>query len=174
MPYIVDGYNLYHAICKLSEDLSRITPRTLCCFVAQDMSILKNDATIVFDGNPWPRQNVEEVEPVGYVKLLFSGPDSDADSEIEHLIQKSSAPRRLTVISSDRRLYRAARKRRARWQKSTDYLFEMFDRASRPPRLPPEPPEKRKGVPEGELDHWLDLFGIDNDEQDDGLGRTRM
>lgn len=103
MPFLIDGYNLYHAAGKFSEEWAHITPMTLCHFIAEDMRRLRDKAVIVFDGGP-PRGISLATKPPGYVKIIFSGPDSDADTTLESLIQKNTAPRRLTVVSSDNRI----------------------------------------------------------------------
>ena len=46
--------------------------------------------------------------------VRFASQYPDADSLIEELIDQNTAPRRLTVVSSDHRLQRAAQRRRAK------------------------------------------------------------
>ncbi|MBN1437383.1 MAG: NYN domain-containing protein [Sedimentisphaerales bacterium] len=171
MPYLFDGYNLYHAALKL-PDFSSIVPRKLCALIAQDMQRLRQAAVVVFDGTE-PRGQFTPIEPDGFVKLIYSGPHREADDLLEQLIQRNTAPRRLIIVSSDRRIQKAARRRRAKAIRAHEYLEEMIRRASTPPR-PKDPPEKRLGVPPGQLGQWLDLFNIDPDEPPDELSRIRQ
>jgi len=169
MPFLIDGYNVYHAAGKLYEQWSHSAPATLCELIAEDMRRMKDRATIVFDGVR-PRDFSGHIEPAGFVKILFSGPDSDADSVLEKLIKKNTAPRRLQVVSSDNAVRRMARRRRSVSLTSQDYLLGLKIRQEQPPPPPPEPREKLRGVPEGELGTWLELFGIDPDEKGDETG----
>ncbi len=161
MPFLFDGYNVYHAACKLGEQWVSIVPIALCGLIAEDMQRLRDHGVIVFDGRI-PRGRPERVDPEGYVRIVYSGVSSDADSEIEYLIKKNTAPRRLVVVSSDRRIRQAARRRRARSLSAVEYLMEMINRANRPVRRSKEPPEKRSGLIEGDVDMWLNIFGIDD------------
>ena len=163
MPFLFDGYNVYHGAVKLCEEWSRITPITLCKFIAEDMARIPDIATVVFDGRQ-PRGRKSKVEPLGFVKILYSGQNKEADVMLEKLIAKNTAPRRLIVVSSDRQLRRAARRRRAVSLSSVDYLLELIKRREQPPPIQKEPKEKHRGVPEGQLDKWLELFGIDPDK----------
>ena len=166
MPYLFDGYNVYHAARKLSQQWAHITVSSLCVLIGEDMRVLRDCGVLVFDGRQ-PKGRIDQEQLPACVKLLYSGPKSDADSSIEQLIKENSAPKRLVVVSSDRRIARAARRRRAKKLGSAEYLFEMLKRAERPPAKPKEPPEKRHGVPDGQLGGWLEMFGIDPDEKTD-------
>jgi len=173
MPLLIDGYNVYHAALKFSSEWSRLVPMGLCRLVAQDMCRLGEAAVVVFDW-PEPRGQFLKVEPEGYVRIIYAGPGRDADSALEKLIKDNSAPRRLTVVSSDRQVQRAARRRRARILKADEYLEALQMRSEQPPDRPQEPIEKRRGVAEGDLTEWLELFGIDPDEPPDELGPIRF
>jgi uncharacterized protein len=175
LPYLLDGYNVYHAARKLSEESAHITTLTLCHWLAEDMQRLRDRAVVVFDGKKLRGQSME-VTPAGFVKILYSGPDRDADTDLELLIQQNTAPRRLTVVSSDNRVRKAARKRRCKLLKSLEYLEELIRRQQTPPRRETEPIQKRRGLADGELPQWLDLFGLTNktpEENDDPLDRIR-
>jgi len=169
MPFLFDGYNLYHALCKSSEELTHLTPVTMCRFIAQDMQRLRDKAVVVFDGRP--RRGISlEIEPAGYVKIIFSGSASDADTVMESLIQKNTAPRRLTVISSDNRVRKAARRRRAKTLSTREYLESFIRRRDKPPPVSREPIAKRRGLAEGELAKWLELFDLTDKDSKDTAG----
>lgn len=171
MPYIFDGYNVYHIAYKLRADWAHITPYHLCEIIGRDMQRMADHATVVFDGVQ-PRGWSTEVEPRKHVRIVYSGAKNDADSLIETLIRKNTAPKRLTVVSSDNRIRQAARRRKAVSQTGREYLDELSKREIPKTPRPQMPEEKKKGVPEGELEEWLDLFGIDpEDEGDEDIGR---
>ena len=91
MPFLIDGYNLYHSARKLLPAGPTIAPRTMCRLIAQDMHRLRDHAVIVFDGTE-PRGQFERIEPPVYVRLLYSGPNREADCLIEQLIKENTAP----------------------------------------------------------------------------------
>lgn len=161
MPFLIDGYNLYHAAIKFHEEWAGMTPHALCAMIALDITRLREVAIVVFDGAQ-PRGQSWAAEPMGPVQVVYCGGGKDADAMLEELIEKNTAPRRLTVVSSDRRLRRAAGRRRATALTAPEYLKAMVQRQNRPAPPPPEPPEKRRGVSSpGELEVWLKLFGLD-------------
>ncbi len=173
MPYLFDGYNVYYTACKLQSEWAHLTPYNLCKLVGQDMQRLDDHATVVFDGVQ-PRGWSAEVEPRKHVKIVYSGAKNDADSVIESLVKKNTAPKRLIVVSADNRIRQAARRRKAVSVSGREYLEDMLKRMVPQTPRPRMPEEKKEGVPKGELDEWLDLFGIDKDDEgDDIMGRIK-
>src|SRR5690606_38904703 len=97
------------------------------------------------------------------IAVQFSAKDEDADTVIEQLIAADSAPKRLTVVSSDHRLQRAAKRRRATAIDSDVWFARLLQaRAARnaPSRtadiVKPEGP-----FSPGDVDYWLREFGLD-------------
>jgi hypothetical protein len=74
--------------------------------------------------------------------VAFSGPDREADDLIEAQIAASTAPRLLTVVSSDRRIKAAARKRGCKVLTSSAFLERLVLDAQRPNRPAPKRPDK--------------------------------
>ena len=71
------------------------------------------------------------------IRLVFAGHGPDAaDIMIERIIAKDSAPRTLLVVSSDRRILTAARKRRSGLLTSEQFLQRLADDASMRGRAP--------------------------------------
>jgi len=173
MPYLIDGYNVYHAARKLAQEWATLTTVSFCTLVAEDLRRLRDWGIIVFDGGPL-RGISYEVEPADYVRVIFSGAGSDADTVLEGLIQKNTAPRRLVVVSSDNRLKKAARRRRAQSLTAQEFLDQMVRRSAAPQRRPPEPQEKRQGVGPGQLEQWLELFGLEGGDDFDANDRIKF
>jgi predicted RNA-binding protein with PIN domain len=168
MPLIIDGYNLLHASGILGRGVgpgSLERSRTaLLSFLAESLAERELSATtVVFDAREAP-PGLPRVTQFRGITVRFAERGSDADQEIEQLIAAHSSPRRLTVVSSDHRLHRAARRRRAtavdsdRWYAAT--LRERIERARTkgPGRKPSEPPT------EAEVRFWLREFGLVDDE----------
>jgi len=61
----------------------------------------------------------------GDAEVLYAGPGRDADGLIERLILEDTAPTRLIVVSSDRRIRKAARRRGAKSLASEEFLREV-------------------------------------------------
>jgi predicted RNA-binding protein with PIN domain len=98
---------------------------------------------------------------VTHVEVVFSGVHKDSDAIIEEKIRANTAPRRLTVVSSDRRLRKAAAMRKATAVKSEDFWEEVRKELQRRKPRKKEPQAKREGLTEGETEQWMDLFGLD-------------
>ena len=81
--------------------------------------------TVVFDAHDAPRGCREVLEHRG-ITVRFAAQYEEADDLIEELIDADSAPRRLVVVSSDHRLQRAARRRRAKAVDSDVWYAELL------------------------------------------------
>jgi len=104
------------------------------------------------------------VSPVVSVELVYSGPRKSADDVIIGLIEQSTSPRRLTVVSNDRVIQAAARKRKATVMKSESLIQSLADRLERAgPSGQADEPRGRKseGIPPSEVDDWLEEFGVE-------------
>ncbi len=98
----------------------------------------------------------------GRARVIYAGPGRDADSLIERLIEAEHAPKRMSVVSSDRRLQKAARRRRARVIPSDDFLRSLIRDVDRGksrwlrPAFTTEVPLSPSAIR-----YWKDLFRID-------------
>ena len=159
MPVILDGTNLLWALRDAFEEREITTEIQLCRILGRYFEQAGEDGEIVFDGGGPPDQSV--FDHVGRLQVVFSGFQSDADTVIEEKIKASTAPRRLTVVSSDRRLRKAATARKATALKSELFWEQMNRELQRPPQREKEPQEKKEGLTESETEQWMDLFGLD-------------
>ena len=157
MPAIIDGHNLLWLIRNLEEDKS-ITDVGLCRVLDVYFGLTNESAEIIFDGIGPP--NKSGFDGVRNLKITFSGRSSDCDTLIENRILDSTAPKRLTIVSSDRRLRDAADSRKAIAVKSEDFWDEVQKRISRH-KPGKEPAGKRKGLTQSETELWLREFGIE-------------
>lgn len=155
---VIDGYNLLHSIQKTGEDSESISDVQLCHIVGRYLKLAGEKGEIIFDGTGPPEKS--GFENINNLEVLFAGISSDADRVIEDKIKASTAPRRLTIVSSDRRLRDAARTRKATVVKSRvfwDNLRRLFRRG----KTIKEPAAKRRGLSESETDQWLKFFGLE-------------
>jgi len=155
MPLLVDTYNVLHVTGVLPPDLAGIEPWDLARLIAQSR-YRHDDALLVCDGVPKP-----DAPPGrdGLVRIRYAGPGVSADDVIIRRVDADTAPRRLTVVSSDQAIIRAARKRRCRTVASDVFLRQLADDAD----LPREnrTPGDAASQPTGRVDAWNAFFNID-------------
>ncbi len=108
--------------------------------------------TVVFDGEPDRR--VPEGSTFRGVKVLYAERGSDADSRIEHLVETSSDPRGLTVVTSDRHLAFVVRSRGATAIRSGEFR-ELIEHSHE------SKPKAEDGAEfeVGDVNSWLRYFG---------------
>ena len=155
---IIDGHNLLHTILKIEEDSHAISDIELCYVIGRYLNRIRGSGEIVFDGRG-PRDK-SAFESVDGVEVSFSGIKNDTDTVIEEKVRTNTAPKRLTIVSSDRRLRRAARSRKAKSVKSEDFWIQVQKQLSRK-RPPKEPVGKRAGLSDSETKQWLKFFGLE-------------
>ena len=111
MPFLIDGYNLLWSVHKLGDDSESATDVQMCRIVSGYLKQTGEAGEIVFDGiGPPDKSGFDNIDNL---EVFFTGVDVDADSVIENKIRANTAPRRLMVVSSDRRVRDAARARKA-------------------------------------------------------------
>jgi predicted RNA-binding protein with PIN domain len=158
MPLIIDGHNLLWAVQNTSEQAESISDTQLCWIVGRYLKQTGESGEIIFDGiGPTDKSGFDNIATL---QVLFVGRATDADTVIEEKIRASTAPRRLTVVSSDRRLRKAAQTRKATAVKSEVFWNDVAKQLSRK-RAAKEPPEKRLGLTESETKLWLEFFGLE-------------
>jgi len=155
---IIDGHNLLHSTHKVSGDHEMLGELQMCLIISRYLRRNGESGEIVFDGvGPADKSGFENVSNL---EISFAGPGSDADTVIERKIKASTAPKRLSIISSDRRLRRAAQTRKATAVKSEDFWRDVQKRLRRK-KTAREPIEKRLGLTESETKQWLEYFGFE-------------
>ncbi len=158
MPFLIDGYNLLWAVHKLADDSESVTDVQMCKILSGYLKQTGESGEIVFDGiGPPDKSSFDNIENL---EVFFTGADVDADSVIENKIRANTAPRRLIVVSSDRRLRSAARMRKAAAVKSGKF-WEQVGKQLRKKARNIEPQAKQNGLSEGETEQWLKFFDLD-------------
>jgi len=159
MPFIIDGYNLLHSIDQTSEDWEAVGDIRLCHILGRYFKLIDEKGEIVFDGKGPPEKS--RFENIERLEVLFTGLTTDADTVIENKIQSNSAPKGLVIVSSDRRIRRAAALRKATAMKSDDFWQAVIREMGRKRKKKAEPAAKRKGLNQSETKQWMKYFGID-------------
>ena len=165
MATIIDGYNLLHASGILPRGIGpgglERSRKALLNFLIESLPAEEiARTTVVFDASeaPWGAARTLDFEGI---TVRFAARDTDADSVIEDLILEDSAPKRLTIVSSDHRLHRAAKRRKAT-PIDSDLWFAQIVRQRRD-RTSPGAKETETAKPEGpfspgEVEFWLAKF----------------
>jgi predicted RNA-binding protein with PIN domain len=162
MRFLIDGYNLLHAIWPSegrhlrARAWPRFRQRLLQRLHGQDAAD-RGAVTVVFDASRSPPGAAAEQDGKGILVRFAVGYPS-ADDLVEELIRSDPAPAQLTVVSDDRRLKEAARRRGCVVSGCLDY-FESLGHVSRPQPTVEESPPKPERVAPDEVDHWLKEFG---------------
>ncbi|MBS0201435.1 MAG: NYN domain-containing protein [Planctomycetes bacterium] len=162
---IIDGYNLMHA-AGLSQaryapgDLQRQRHRLLVRLANALTAEERLRCTVVFDAMEAP-SGLERHYRHAEIRIQFAEPGHDADSLIEALIDAHTAPSQLLIVSSDHRLQKAARQRRAESVDSEVYLQQLAARARTAAVEKTGPaPSKPTAAGSGEdVTYWMGEFG---------------
>jgi predicted RNA-binding protein with PIN domain len=165
--YLIDGYNLLFAYLGahprrgLSKALER-NRRRLLELLRKGHGSEATAVTVVFDAARAPADTPAEGEYHG-IHVTFAIHDLRADDLIERLIRKAPAPRYLNVVTDDRHIQRAARRRHCTVLSCTDYL-EWLEHHGKPMAEPRPVLTKPDKVSPEEIQRWLGEFsGMQND-----------
>lgn len=161
MGLIIDTYNVLHCTHVLPSRHAMMGATDLCRLL-DESSWRSSRIAVVCDGSPKP----DETDYTGSVKLIHSGSGSDADSVIEKLIASDTAPRDLTVVSNDRRVQRAARRRRCRVMTAERFLRQLVSETSN--RTASSSSDSDPPASKADTEYWLREFGFNSDGSDDG------
>ena len=130
MALLIDGYNLLNVTgifggAGKGTELHRARLALLDFLAASLSPRERKETTIVFDasGAPpgLPRNLIHDDMTVHFARR-----HSDADEMIEDLLEQSTAPRALLVVSSDHRVQRAARHRGASFVDSDRWYADLL------------------------------------------------
>jgi predicted RNA-binding protein with PIN domain len=162
VPYLIDGYNLLFSYLgtppsrKLSKALERARRRLLELVRTGHAGELA-DVTVVFDAAHAPAGAPSEFDYHG-LHVAFAVDHERADDLIEAMIRRESAPAQLTVVTDDRHIQRAARRRRCIIRGCASYLNTLEDR--RPDRCNRDARKTARSPSSSdeEMRHWLGQF----------------
>ncbi len=156
--FFIDGHNLLHSINKAHGGSGLISDVQLCHIIGSYLRLTGQSGEIIFDGTGPPDKS--GFDGISNLEVFFAGLGTDTDTVIEDKIIANSAPRRLKIVSSDRRLRKAARARKATSVKSEVFWNNIQKQLSRK-KTAKEPTAKRRGLSESETRQWLEIFGLE-------------
>lgn len=160
MHLIVDAFNVLHAWATGPSSGGSSEVGSLAGLIGQSR-YGSGRVSIVCDGAPFP---IHDHDKSRSIRVLFAGGGKEADPVIESLISRDSAPRRLTVASSDRRIQKAARKRGSRSLTSEAFLSQIIRDSAAPDAKPLRPPfASRTPLSPDSVQQWLTEFDISAD-----------
>jgi predicted RNA-binding protein with PIN domain len=124
----------------------------------------RRQTTIVFDAAAAP-PGLARAYCVHGMTVLFASDHASADELLEELIAADHAPRQMVVVSSDRQVQRAARRRRATAVDSRVWYADLVKRQSSRHKRRGRQSEQFDLKPEGalspgEVAAWMEMFGF--------------
>lgn len=161
MPTLVDAYNVLHVVGVLPPELAGIDLEELAALL-EGSRFNREEVLLICDGVPKPNH----VEDGGRVHVRFAGAGTTADELIIRLVRRSSAPRRLTVVTSDREIAQHARRRRAKVLSSESFLASLVEDHAAKPRTDRRSPRRPTGIHPADrrqVEQWLRLFNVEED-----------
>ncbi|RCS41068.1 hypothetical protein DTL42_21020 [Bremerella cremea] len=167
MSLIIDGYNLLFAAGMVGSvdgegsfegERRALLDALLKVIDPKELS----QTTVVFDSANAPPGLPRTVNH-HQITVRFASGYADADEMIEELIRDHHAPKRLTVVSSDHRVQRAARRRKATAIDSDSWFRLMRQTRKRiqeqEAKKPPPPKQPSASVPNAQVNEWIKFFG---------------
>lgn len=166
MRYLIDGYNLAHALGLVHGKRphgAELVRRSLLVRLREAPGLDPAQTTLVFDALHAPPGAPSRQDFLGFQVLFAHG--EQADDLIEERIRHEAIPRQLNVVSDDRRLKEAASRRGCPALGCLDFV----ERVSQPvtPTVPAQEPgadedgDKPERVTAEEVKDWQRVFGVD-------------
>jgi len=164
MSLLIDGYNLLHVTGIFGKGTGpgsfQRSREALLRFLAASLDqTQRENTTVVFDAAEAPPGLPRSIS-VDEITVRYATGYPDADTLIEELIQSNTAPRSLLVVSSDHRIQRAARRRKAQFSDSDVWYAELLHRRSRSlgSQLRSDPEKPMGKLSPTEIEHWINEF----------------
>lgn len=163
MALLIDGYNLLFAAGILGPLRGKrggaSSRETLLDFLVDHLPAKDLPRSmIVFDAAEAPPGLPKQYSHRG-LAVRFAPRNMSADALMEELIERSADPRRLTVVSSDHRIQRAARRRGAKYMDSGAWHAELRRMAAQA-GVEAEEQKPDHTLSPAEVAAWLREFGI--------------
>jgi predicted RNA-binding protein with PIN domain len=161
MSLLIDGYNVLYAVGILGHGVGPGTLErarlALLNFLAEALTPQEiSQTTVVFDAAHALRDLPHSYQHRG-LSVRFSVGYDNADAMLAELIRTASTPKRLTVVSGDREVQRAAKRRRAKAVDAETWWTQTEQRRRHRPAS--EAPARNVGpLSEEEVAFWLQEF----------------
>ena len=167
MRIFIDGYNLIFEASKRMGGFdmrnTEAAREKLLRMLAKYKSLREDRFLVFFDGSQ-ESAHLPRRQFMRGMDVLFSDPDSDADTDIKYTVSHDGNPRDIRVVTSDRAIQTFVTQYGSQVTESRDFLDEIDHALSRNALPSDEPIEKYEGGSEDETNYWLKVFGGDEDE----------
>jgi predicted RNA-binding protein with PIN domain len=151
--FIIDGYNVIHAIPVLKKLLVHDTTQSreqLIHYIARLSIKRKFRCTVVFDGTQ-PQEQIKQSSHAP-IHVVYSFPRT-ADTKIKEMIEHSKNRSLLTIISSDREISNFARVCSCDVHTSKHFANLLFTEEDRGEE------KDSSALSKNQIDEWLRIFG---------------
>lgn len=140
MSLLIDGYNLifqtnFFGSGNDPRSLERSRKRLLDFLVNSFDEATRQRTTVVFDAKNAPH-GLPRCEHYHGITVHFASEYDNADAMIGDLLRHDSAPRQMTVVSSDHEVQKAAKRRRAKFIDSEAWYERVLRERAEPPAAP--------------------------------------
>lgn len=169
MPLIIDTFNVLHTVGVLPPDLAGLDVPGLAALILRSRYAAVK-VTFACDGLPaadLPPQGPLELpsspDHASTMNMRYSGQASTADDLIRQVIDSSTAPRRLIVVSSDHAIQKHANRRRCVVLTSQEFLQHLADDANLPRTAPSGNVRRPSGMSAEQVEQWKHVFRIDDE-----------
>ena len=161
MPILIDCYNLLRQ--PMPPGLAGLDEMGLCRAL-QRSGLARSWVTIVCDGAPKPHFPARVPLPGVKIRVIYAGKGAAADPLLMDEIAAASAPRRLFVVSNDREIQRAAKRRQAVAMSCEQFIHQLLGAlaqgdATQAPPIPTARPRLQEDS--DEIKRWAKEFGVD-------------
>lgn len=172
--YLIDGYNLLFQSSLIGKGrgkgwLERARLRLLKLLTTgvekPDLALTQ----VVFDASQRGIAEQDFVFESG-ILVVFANDHPEADDLLEELIRKHAHPKTLTVVSSDNRIRRAAKARKAISVDSETFLdrLEKFSSWQTPADATQVTEAEGNALEQEEVEYWMKEFGASRDQDTNG------
>ncbi len=176
---LIDGYNLLFQSQLVGRGrgqrwLEKARGRLLQLLVNKLTELERRETTIVFDAAERP-DDLSSTLNAHEIEVLFANEYDEADDLLEEMIRQAPQPKLLRVVSSDQRVRKCARARRAQSIDADSFLNELETRLIQGPTIqtplsPAQTPSHQKVLDDDEgasplsdqeVDYWMREFRQD-------------
>ena len=158
MRYLIDGYNLLHALGLARKDGGRAgwdgARAKLLDWLADRHADSPGDVIIALDAQTAYGTNV--VVQIHRGLHVLHKPGASADDLIEELLAEETSPGSLTVVSNDNRIRSAAKQSRCNILKCGEYVDNLMSRQKQ--FANESTPEKDETATASEMAAWMKAF----------------
>lgn len=156
MHYLIDGHNLISAMPDISLDDPDDEIKLILVLKSWAVARHKRVVTVIFDsGLPGGYQ---QRLSTSQINVVFAPEGRTADSLLIHRIKKIPNPPEYTLVSSDRMIQAAAKRRKMLFLTSAEFAEKLVEKEKPTPK--PKPTESDEpALSSDEVAQWLELFG---------------